>query len=141
MSTQDDRPLLTLLSLATNAERARLVRELADRGFDDVALAGARLIATVAAGPKSIQALAEATETTKQFTAREVRKLVAARYVATAPSPEDGRVTLVRIEPRGRKLLDASREAKRALDADAAKKLGARELSTLRKLLARLVDG
>jgi DNA-binding MarR family transcriptional regulator len=141
MSTNEDpRPLLTLLSLATQRERATLVAALSARGFDDIALPGARLLAALREGDASIQTLADATDTTKQFCAREVQKLATARYVRLATSKEDRRVTLVSLAPRGHDLLEASRATKRELDQTVSKKLGAQNARTLRRLLARLVD-
>src|SRR5690349_4157492 len=116
-SNEDERPLLTLLSLATQQERETLVRTLAARGFDDIALPGARLLGALREGEASIQALAEATSTTKQFCAREVQKLVQGRYVQVATPDADRRVSLVSLLARGRSLLAASGSAKRDLDA------------------------
>lgn len=141
MSTDDERPLLTLLSLATNLERARLITSLTADGFDDIALPGARILGVLRAGPSSIQALAEATETTKQFAAREVQKLDRARYVTVSPSPDDKRATVVQLAPRGRRLLEASHRIKHALDQAVARKLGERDAASLRRLLERLVAG
>lgn len=140
MSTDDERPLLTLLALATNLERARLIASLELEGFGDIALPGARILGALRDGPRSIQALAAATETTKQFTAREVQKLSRARYASAAPSPDDKRSTLVRLESRGKRLLEASKRVKHALDQAVARKLGERDAATLRRLLARLVE-
>jgi DNA-binding MarR family transcriptional regulator len=140
MSTHDELPLLSLLSLATNRERARLTAALAAEGFDDIALPGARILGALRSGPQSIQALAQATDTTKQFAAREIQKLCRARYVSVSQSAEDKRVSVVRLEPRGRRLLDASHHTKHALDRAVARKLGERDAASLRRLLERLVS-
>jgi DNA-binding MarR family transcriptional regulator len=131
-------PLLSLLSRATEHERRALVAELAERGFDDVGLAGARLLARLADGPASIQALAAASGTTKQFAAREVKKLERAGYVSVAASPNDGRATSVTLARRGRRLLEESRQVKLALTARVKRRLGARALATLERLLVAL---
>jgi DNA-binding MarR family transcriptional regulator len=133
-------PLLSLLSRATEQERRRLVADLAQRGFDDLALAGARVLGHLQDGPLSIQALAVATATTKQFTAREVKRLEQRGYVNLSPSEADGRVTLVALTERGRALLSASTRTKVALEAQAERRLGAHELATLRRLLTRLTE-
>jgi DNA-binding MarR family transcriptional regulator len=139
MSSPDVRPLLTLLSLATNLERARLLALLAAEGFDDIALPGARILGALRDGPRTIQALAEATETTKQFAAREVQKLDGARYVSVGPAPDDKRASMVQLEARGRRLLDASHRIKHSLDHAVSRKLGERDAASLRRLLVRLV--
>jgi len=131
-------PLLSLLSRATEQERRLLVSELAARGFDDIGLAGARLLARLAHGPASIQALAAASGTTKQFAAREVKKLARAGYVSVAASESDGRATSVTLSPRGSRLLAESRKLKLALTARARRLLGARDLATLERLLVAL---
>lgn len=139
MSTDDEPPLLTLLAQATNLERARLVASLEGEGFDDIGLPGVRILTALRDGPRSIQALAAATDTTKQFAAREVQKLSRARYVSAAPSPDDKRSALVRLEARGKRLLEASKRMKRALDQAVARKLGEHDAASLRRLLVRLV--
>lgn len=131
-------PLLSLLSRATEHERRALVTELAERGFDDVGLAGARLLARLADGPTSIQELAAASGTTKQFAAREVKKLERAGYVSVAASPSDGRASSVALARRGRRLLEVSRRTKLTLAARARQRLGARDLATLERLLVAL---
>ncbi len=141
MSTPDDpRPLLTLLTLATQRERDALVRALQAHGFDGIALPEVRLLAELKAEPRSIQALADATATTKQYCAREVTKLEEAGFVSRAASAGDRRMILVSLRARGRRLLDATRAAKHALDAAVARRLGNQEARTLRRLLARLLD-
>lgn len=137
----DDRPLLTLLSLATQCERERLVTRLSALGFADIALPGARLLASLAAGPRSIAGLAEATATTKQYTAREVAKLALARYISVGPSTEDRRERQVYLTARGRELLAASRKLKRTLDARIRRQLGTANTALLRKLLRLLIEG
>ena len=131
-------PLLSLLSRATEQERRSLVGELAARGFDDIGLAGARLLARLAEGPASIQLLADAGGTTKQFAAREVRKLERASYVSVAASQSDGRAASVTLAPRGARLLAESRKVKLALTARARRRLGARHFALLERLLVEL---
>lgn len=133
-------PLLSLLSRATEQERRALVNELAARGFDDIGLAGARLLARLAEGAASIQLLAAAAGTTKQFAAREVRKLERAGYVSVAASQSDARAASVTLARRGSQLLEESRQIKLALTARARRRLGARDLATLERLLVALIE-
>ena len=139
-SNEDARPLLTLLSLATQRQREILVKALSARGFDDIALPGARLLAALREGESSIVSLAATTGTTKQFCAREVQKLVQGAYVQAVVSAVDRRVSLVSLAQRGRALLDASGSAKKELDAAIRKQLGDAGARALRGLLVRLVD-
>lgn len=140
MSSHAELPLLSLLSLATQQQRGRLVAGLVERGFDDIALPGARILAAIEGRSLSIQALAEMTGTTKQFTAREVRKLAHARYVTLQSSGEDRRVSLVQLQARGKKLLETSRKAKFNLDAAVEHALGTADARALRRILLRLLD-
>ncbi len=132
-------PLLTLLSAVAQAERDALVAALERRGFSGVAMPAIRLIAEVAAAERSIQALADATGTTKQFCGREVARLKKQGYLAIAPSPDDKRATSVSLAARGKKLLEAVRQAKRELDAAMLRRLGAADVERLRRMLTRLV--
>lgn len=136
---QTRRSYLTLLSMATERQRRDLVAALRVRGFDDVNLSGARILRVLGREPKIVQALADATGTTKQFAAREVRHLAEAGYVETSPSPADGRAVLVKATRRGHRLLAASDREKRRLDAGVEARLGPRDARELRRLLARLV--
>ena len=133
-------PLLSLLSRATEQERRALVDALAARGFDDIGLPGARLLARLADGAASIQLLAAAAGTTKQFAAREVRKLGRAGYVSVAASHSDARAASVTLARRGSQLLEESRQLKLALTARARRRLGARDLATLERLLVALLE-
>ena len=140
MSSQADPPLLTLLSRATEQERRALLVTLAQQGFDDATLPGARILVVLAEGPRAVQAVAQATQTTKQFAGREVQKLLEADYVHLEQSTHDRRAWQVSIAPRGRALLDASKLAKRGLDQAVAKRLGRRDTDELRRLLLRLLE-
>jgi DNA-binding MarR family transcriptional regulator len=137
-SADEDQPLLTLLNAVTQRQRDALVAALTRRGFAGVALPGVRLLAELTQGARSVQALADATATTKQFCAREVKRLAQGGYVTLANSVEDRRVTLVLLTTTGRRLMAAVRQAKRELDGVIAQRLGAADARTLRRLLARL---
>jgi DNA-binding MarR family transcriptional regulator len=137
-SADEDQPLLTLLNAVTQRQRDALVAALTRRGFAGVALPAVRLLAELTQGARSVQALADATATTKQFCAREVKRLAQGGYVTLANSVEDRRVTLVLLTTTGRRLMAAVRQAKRELDGVIAQRLGAADARTLRRLLARL---
>ncbi len=137
-AAETDEPLLTLLNAVVQREREALVAALARRGFAGVSLPAVRLLAEVKAGPKSVQALADATGTTKQFCGREVKRLADAGYLGVHPSDEDRRALVVSLLERGRRLMAAAREVKHELDAGIARRLGERDARLLRRLLARL---
>jgi DNA-binding MarR family transcriptional regulator len=142
LSTSDDpRPLLTLLNMAAQRERDALVRALVARGFAGIGLPEVRLLAELGEEARSIKALAAATATTKQYCGREVKKLAGEGYVSMAESTGDRRVILVSLRARGRRLLDAARVAKHELDGAVARRLGGKDAHALRRLLVRLVDG
>jgi DNA-binding MarR family transcriptional regulator len=130
---------LSLLSAVTQQEREALMRGLAGRGFPGVMLPAVRLLSELREGPKSVQALADATGTTKQFCGREVQKLDEAGLASTDRSRADKRVVLVELTAKGGRLLDAVKVVKRELDGDIARRVGAANAKTLRALLTRLL--
>ena len=91
-------------------------------------------------GPMSLGELAERTDMDPAATGRQVRQLEASGFVARATSPDDGRVTLVRITPRGadvrRRLADVGA---RHMD-DVLGAWSGRDRRALARLLDRLVD-
>lgn len=138
--TQVHKPLIKLLAEASQRERETLVKSLEAQGFPGVAAAQVRLLELLLAGPQHIQALAQASGTTKQFCAREVKKLHAQQLVLLAASRQDQRVTLVSLAARGRRLLEVVAREKRARDAAMEKVLGKAGAVSLRRLLGLLVD-
>ncbi len=138
VSNEEDPPLLTLLSVVTQNEREALVAALERRGFHGVSLPAVRLLAELKDAPKSVQSLADATGTTKQFCAREVKRLDEAGYLEVAPSEEDRRAVVVSLGPHGRRLMAAARDIKRELDGAIVRRLGEKDARVLRTLLARL---
>ncbi|NUP12838.1 MAG: MarR family transcriptional regulator [Polyangiaceae bacterium] len=133
-----EQPLLSLLNVVTQRERDALVAGLERRGFAGAALPALRLIGEVRTGARSIQALADATGTTKQFCGREAQRLHKAGYLTLQPSPDDKRVTLVSLASRGQKLLGAVADVKSELDKAIVKKLGATDAKAFRRALERL---
>lgn len=146
MSTRSDddeseRPLLTLLSIAAQRQRESLLAALEARGFEGIAMPEMRLLKELDhRGPSSIQALAVATETTKQFCAREVKKLERGGYLVITSNEGDRRVTLVAIGSNGRRLLEVINDVKSELDSVIEAKLGDESAEELRSLLERLVE-
>jgi len=132
---------MTLLSRATERERRLLVRAVVGRGHAQVTLAGVRVLATVRDGTKSVQELARATHTSKQYAAREVQKLVDSGHVKVTPSADDKRVSLVALAPSGLALLRASDRAKAEREREVEGALGGANLRTLRRLLEALAAG
>ncbi|MEQ1502260.1 MAG: MarR family winged helix-turn-helix transcriptional regulator [Myxococcota bacterium] len=132
-------PLIVLMTVATARERETLAIRMRERGFDGVATPELRLLAELRDGPRSIQALARSSGTTKQFCAREVRKLAALGCVATGPGADDRRTVEVTLAPRGTAALIAAAEVKRELDRAIDARLGPDDARTLRGLLVRLL--
>ena len=109
-------------------------------GFTDIALSGGAPVGQLGCRAAEHCGLAEATATTKQYTAREVAKLALAQYISVGPSMEDRRERQVFLAPRGRELLAASRKIKRTLDARIRRQLGTANTALLRKLLRLLIE-
>jgi DNA-binding MarR family transcriptional regulator len=131
--------LLALLSDAAQSQREALLAGLRKRGVVDVTLADLRLLSELKQ-PASIQTLADATSTTKQFCARQVHKLVEKGYARIDASDDDRRIALVARDKSATKLLAAAKATKLRMDADLVRRIGAGEVQALRRTLAKLID-
>jgi DNA-binding MarR family transcriptional regulator len=138
MSAHDDEPFFTLLTSVANQQRDALAETLRRRGFDGIGLPGFRLVAELERGERSVQGLAAATGTTKQFCAREVHRLAEEGYLTLQSSEDDRRVTLISPSERGRRFMAAVREVKHELDSAIVKRLGASDARRFRRMLTIL---
>ncbi|MFC4782834.1 MarR family winged helix-turn-helix transcriptional regulator [Nocardioides sp. MAHUQ-72] len=127
-----------LLFLPYRAMEARVMRELADAGFDDLTLAQARVFQRIAPGGSRLTDLAEQSQITKQSAGFLVDQLEAAGYVTRAPDPSDGRARLVVVAERGARAVEASRRTVAAVEDEWRRHLGERGFERLRTLLAEL---
>jgi len=120
----DPAPLNTgvLLFLPYRAMEARVFAGLAERGFDDLTPAQARVFQRIADRGSRVTDLAEQAGITKQTAGFLVDQLERAGYVERVPDPDDGRARLVRITERGARSVAASAGIVAEVEADPALK-------------------
>ena len=92
----------------------------------------------VYAGPITLGALAAAEQVRPPTMTRIVAALEAERYVVREPSPDDGRATLVRATPAGRRLLEEGRIRRTSVLARQLAALPATDLAVLEQAVALL---
>jgi DNA-binding MarR family transcriptional regulator len=136
----DPAPLNTgvLLFLPYRAMEARVFAGLAERGFDDLTPAQARVFQRIADRGSRVTELAEQAGITKQTAGFLVDQLERAGYVERVPDPDDGRARLVRITERGARSVAASAGIVAEVEAEWTAHLGARRMDQLRQILADL---
>ncbi len=132
--------MFMLLSPVLQAEREAVVAALVARGFADVSLPALRLLYELRGGSVTIQGLARAAGVTKQFCARELKKLAQGGLVLVQDSLTDMRAREVSIEPDGLRALVTVSAAQAALDKVLAQRLGRTDASHLRRIVARLAS-
>jgi len=136
----DPAPLNTgvLLFLPYRAMEARVFAALAERGFDDLTPAQARVFQRIADRGSRVTELAEQAGITKQTAGFLVDQLERAGYVERVPDPDDGRARLVRITERGARSVAASAGIVAEVEAEWTAHLGVRRMDQLRQILADL---
>jgi DNA-binding MarR family transcriptional regulator len=136
----DPAPLNTgvLLFLPYRAMETRVFAGLAERGFDDLTPAQARVFQRIADRGSRVTELAEQAGITKQTAGFLVDQLERAGYVERVPDPDDGRARLVRITERGARSVAASAGIVAEVEAEWTAHLGARRMDQLRQILADL---
>jgi DNA-binding MarR family transcriptional regulator len=127
-----------LLFLPYRAMEQRVFAELAERGFDDITPAQARVFQRIEDGGSRLTDLAEQAQVTKQTAGFLVDQLERSGYVERVPDPSDGRARLVRVAPRGRRAVRASARVVATVEQEWEEHLGRDGVETLRELLVRL---
>ena len=138
--TRATRDLGRLLLWAQRDFTARAHARLRARGYAEVGLAHAALLANVDTEGTSVSALAERVGTTTQAMGRLALELEGAGYGVRTPDPADRRATIVTSTAAGRQFLTEAMEVKWAVEAEYAALIGEREVAALRELLGTLVD-
>ncbi len=135
-------PLLgALLRLAHQAMSQELARWLAGSGYTDLQPAHSAAIQALWVQPEGahLTALARTARMTKQSMGALVDHLSRTGYVERVEDPEDRRASLIRLTARGRAYTKAVRAFVRRVEADWARRVGARRMKDLRETLALLV--
>lgn len=117
------------------ALNAELVRRLQSAGHPALTLAHAKVFEHLGDGAR-ITDLAERAQVTKQSMGELVRALEVLGYLLRIPDPCDGRAQLIRATPRGEDVMASSRAEIAAMYRLARRRLGARQMEQLERLLA-----
>lgn len=127
-----------LCFIVSRAMEDRVVRDLAEAGFDDITVAQGRVFARI--GPKGTRVgdLAEQARVTKQTAGFLVDQLERAGYVRRVPDPADARARLVVIAERGLAAVEVARRTEAAVQKEWTQHLGRRATTQLHRTLTRL---
>ena len=139
MATDEVEPNVgVLLFVAYRAMESRVLRAVADAGFDDITLAQARVFQRIGPNGTRLSELASAAQVTKQTAGFLVDQLESAGYVERVADPTDARARLVRVGRRGSAAAPVAAAAVAAVEAEWTEHLGVRGMSQLRRALTRL---
>jgi DNA-binding MarR family transcriptional regulator len=127
-----------LLAQALNSYAEHLHRELGKRGFADLRPTFGLPLRALHERPRTLTELASELGVSKQAAAKVVGEMERRALIQREPSPDDGRATLLRLSPRGRRLVAAAVEIGNAVEADLGPGLGAAGAAGLRTALERL---
>jgi DNA-binding MarR family transcriptional regulator len=119
----------------------RLQKELyaeMERQFPDIRRAHSVVFRHLAPKGSRLTDLAEQADMTKQSMAYLVGHLTELGYLKTGKHPEDGRAVLVQLTAKGRKFLGAALATSAELEQRVAARMGQKQMTELRELLARL---
>lgn len=92
------------------------------------------------AGGTRATVLAERAAVSKQAMGELIDELQVRGYVKRAPDPRDGRAKLIRLTPKGRKLIDNALEVIASIEDALVGEVGKRDVETARKVLSTVVD-
>ncbi|WP_243382283.1 MarR family winged helix-turn-helix transcriptional regulator [Geothrix alkalitolerans] len=137
-----ERPLLgALLRLANQVMGQELVRWLAASGHADLQPAHCAAIQALWTRPEGARLtdLAQTARVTKQSMGALVDHLCRAGYAERVGDPDDRRASRVRLTARGRTLTKEVRAFVRGVEADWARRVGARRIRDLQETLAAIV--
>jgi DNA-binding MarR family transcriptional regulator len=134
----EELPLTYLAQFVGAKAGERVLAELRQKGHATVRPSHGYVIQHLLGGPRSITELAELLGVTQQAVSKSVGELARAGYVKTVRS-EDARVRRIALSARGLACVEATREARRALEAELSATLGKRRFEETRKGLIKLV--
>ena len=127
-----------LLFIPYRALETRVLRAVADAGFDDITLAQARVLQRVGPAGTRLTELAAAAQVTKQTAGFLVDQLAAAGYVRRRPDPRDGRARLVEVAERGHAAAAVAAVVVAEVEAEWTAHLGRDRMAALRSALRDL---
>lgn len=128
-----------LLELPAKAIDRAVVDQLEAEGFADIRPAHGKVFTTVSGEGSRITDMASEAMLTKQSMQYLVDDLERLGYAERVPDPADRRAKLVRLTPKGRRVVLSGRAAIAHTEARWRRQLGERKMARLRTLLEELV--
>jgi DNA-binding MarR family transcriptional regulator len=127
-----------LLFIASRSVETRVIDAVHRAGYTDLTVAQARIAARIGPQGTRLSDLAEQANVAKQTATVLVDRLERAGYVERTVDPADGRARLVRIAPRGAKVIPIARAEEARIEAEWTNHLGKRRMRQLREALTLL---
>src|SRR5262245_43246273 len=131
--------LLQLGLFAGMAANAAVRARLDAKGFVGLRDSHGFIIQHLLRGPHSVSELACLLGITQQPVSKSAAELTRHGYIQDAPSP-DARVRKLRLSPRGRAAVQATRDYRRKLDAELAKLAGREAFESARRVLLAALE-
>jgi DNA-binding MarR family transcriptional regulator len=135
-----DLDLATYVGLAAPALHARVIAGLAERGFPGVKVSHGYVVQRLLDDEPTVGALAEALAMTQQGASKQVLDLERLGYAERVPVAGDLRARAVRLTPRGRRMVEATRELRAEVELEVVARTGPDEVDAAKEVLAALVD-
>lgn len=135
-TAHDDAPLIgALLRICWQTVRARIQRDLAADGFDD--LGAAHLAVFQYPSPRGVRvtALADRAGMSRQAIAYLIRELEGKGYLERRRDPSDGRASLVHLTARGEAAVRTIRASVKGLEQEWESELGSSRFAQFRGTL------
>jgi DNA-binding MarR family transcriptional regulator len=130
-----------LLAKASQRWNELLLERFRAAGFPEVRPAyGSVLVPLFEQDGLRMGELARRSRLSKQTMTTLVRLVERAQLVRRRPDPDDGRASLVFLEPRGQEFAPVAAEVASELEGDVAKAVGARDAERLRALLTEVME-
>ena len=131
--------LPTLVSLLGGVVQRSLLRQLADEGFAGIRPSHGYVIQRLIEDEPTVTALAETLGMTQQGASKQVLELQSLGCVERFVDPTDQRVRRVRLSPKGWKVLEAGRRARRQMEMDVAAAVGEETIAAAKVALSAMM--
>ena len=135
-----DLDLATLSALAGNAANQHLLEAVRRGGHEQIRVSHGFVFQHLIDGTPTVGELAVKLGVTQQAASKIAAELERMGYVERLSDAGDSRVRRIALTRRGREAIQASRQARKALEAEMAQLVGPEALHTARAVLATLVS-
>lgn len=134
----EDMLIGALLRVPSEAIHRRIIRELNEAGFGDLALPHMAIFRFP--GPDGVRpgVLAERAGMSKQAMNRILGSLEALGYLVRSDVPDEGRARMVKFTPRGRAAYGKAIEVLNQIEKEWRTELGVKDFAQLKELLCRV---